>query len=79
MRFKDKNNDGFFKGLGGGFEFTISYARDYGRYYVVASHRKKDIRLNTLWIGVVFPDFDNAVSFCENFKYKDYKCVGGDV
>lgn len=79
MRWTEKNNDGFYKGKNKGFNFTISHARDYNAFYVVASHQKKDIRLNTLWIKKTFATFDLAEEFCKTFDYKKYKCLGDDV
>jgi hypothetical protein len=79
MRWTEKNGDGFYKGKNKGFNFTISRARDYNAFYVVASHQKKDIRLNTLWIKKTFATFDLAEEFCKTFDYKKYKCLGDDV
>lgn len=74
MRFIDKNNSGFYKSKKGGFEFTISFARYYQAWYVVASHLKKDIRLNTLWLykNKTFKTYEDAVSFCEDFDHTKY-------
>ena len=79
MKFKDKNNSGFYKGKGKGFDFTISHSINYKAFYVVASHIKNDIRLNTLWLGKTFPTFDLAMVFCETFNYKKHKCLGRDI
>ncbi len=78
MRLTDKNNDGFYKGKGKGFVFTVSCSRNNSRWYVVASHSKKDIALNTLWINKTFTTFELAESFCESFDYKKYQCIGND-
>jgi hypothetical protein len=77
MTFKDKHNDGFYKAKKGGFEFTVS-SWETKEYYVVASHLKKDIRLNTLWKRLTFPEFDDAVSFCETFNHKEHRTIGED-
>jgi len=74
---ENKNARGFYDGKKGGFEFTITC--NGGRHYVVASHLKKDIRLNTLWIDTDFDTFEDAEIFCENFKWKQYVCIGDDV
>ena len=79
MIFRDKNNDGFYKAKGKGFNFTLSYSINHKAFYVVATHNKKDIRLNTLWINKTFKTFELGVKFCETFDYKKYKCIGGDV
>ena len=74
MKFKDKNNSGFFVGRKNNFQFTISLSMDYNKFYVVASHLKKDIRLNTLWMyrNKVFKTFDDAVNFCEKFNHENF-------
>ena len=78
MKWKeDKNARGFYNSRSGGFEFTIT--NNGGRYYIVASHSKKDIRLNTLWINKDFTTFEDAEIFCENFNYNEYACIGNDV
>ena len=79
MRWEEKNNSGFYKGKNKEFNFTISFSENYGGLYVVASHQKKDIRLNTLWINKTFRSFDLAEQFCETFDYKKYKCLGKDI
>ena len=79
MRWKEENKSGFYRGKNKGFNFTISFAENYVAYYVVASHQKKDIGLNTLWINKTFISFDLAEQFCETFDYKKYKCLGKDV
>ena len=78
MKFKeDKNARGFYKAKKGGFQFTISSSKN--GFYVVAIGQKKDIRLNTLWLGLEFTSFENAENFCTNFDWKQYACIGDDV
>ena len=49
MKWKeDKNARGFYNSRSGGFEFTIT--NNGGRYYIVASHSKKDIRFYTWYV-----------------------------
>lgn len=76
MIFREKNNDGFFRGKNKGFEFTITYSNNYNAFYVVVVHLKKDIRFNSLWSDITFETFDAAKTFCETFDYKKHKCVG---
>ena len=61
------------------FNFTIALSEDHEGYYVLATHQKKDIRLNTLWIKKTFSSFDLAEDFCNTFDYKKYKCLGKDI
>lgn len=78
MKFReDKNARGFYNAKKGGFLFTISSSKN--GFYVVAIGQKKDIRLNTLWIGEEFNTFEYAEIFCENFDWKKYDCIGDDV
>ena len=78
MVFKDnRTSRGFYKAKKNGFEFTISSSLE--KFYVVAIHLKKDIRYNSLWTNYVFDDFEKAVSFCESFNHKLYRCLGSDV
>jgi hypothetical protein len=78
MIFKDnRQSRGFFKAKKNGFEYVIS-ATD-NKFYVVASSLKKDIRFNSLWSNLRFNNFEDAVSFCKNFNYKSYRCLGSDV
>ena len=79
MRWKDKNNDGFYEVENKGFYFTISHARDYDAFYVVVSHQKKDIRLNTLWENKTFKTFELAEEFCETFDYRKHRCIGDNT
>ncbi len=80
MRFtEDKKAKGFYKGRNKGFNFTISHARNYRAFYVVARSLKKDIILNTLWINLKFETFLKAEEFCENFDWKKYDCIGNDA
>jgi len=58
-----------------GFKFSYTFINE---WYVVVSHLKKDIRLNTLWIGLKFKDESAVIDWCENFDYKQYKCLGKD-
>lgn len=72
MKFRDSKNSGFYKAKGKGFEFVLSWSRYHKGWYVVASHLKKDIRLNTLWKGLDFEDFEEGIAFCETFNHKDH-------
>lgn len=84
LNFKDKDSTGFWKAKHKGWEYTISLYRGSEQYYVVASHLKKDIRLNTLWmIGhteCAFSTFEAAAGWCEKFDYRNYikYCLGDD-
>jgi len=78
MKFREnKNVRGFYEGKKGDFEFTISTSKN--GWYIVASHLKKDIRFNTLWINKEFDTKEIAQEFCETFDYKKYDCIGDDV
>lgn len=77
MKFYEKNT-GFFEGKKNGFNFTIASAYE-DDYYVVASHLKKDIRLNTLWIKKTFKTKEIAEKFCEKFDYTLYNCIGDNA
>jgi len=79
MRFRDKNNDGFFIGKNKGFEFTITHSINQNAFYIVAVHIKKDIRFNSLWSDTTFKTFDEAKTFCETFDFKKHKFIGDDI
>lgn len=79
MIFRDKNNDGFFRGKNKDFQFTIANSNNHNTFYVVAVHLKKDIRFNSLWNNITFETFDEAKIFCETFDYKKHKCMGDDI
>jgi hypothetical protein len=62
-------------GQKGGFKFSYAFIDE---WFVVVSHLKKDIRLNTLWIGLKFKEETDVIDWCENFDYKNFKCLGSD-
>lgn len=72
MRFANKN--GTYKGRKNGFNFTIYYSEEYCAFYVVASHRNRGIRYNSMWSDKKFENFNDASEFCETFDYRKCNC-----
>jgi hypothetical protein len=62
-------------GKKGEFKFSYCFIEE---WFVVVTHLKKDIRLNTLWIGLKFKGEEEIIDWCENFNYKNFKCLGAD-
>lgn len=62
---------------GNDFKFLIHEISRY--YFIVANHKTKDIRFNSLWENIQFATLEEAKAFCENFDYKKHKPLGNDV
>lgn len=42
-------------------------------------HKTLNIRYNSLWSGIDFPDLQSAYDWCEKFKPEDFECLGADA
>ena len=82
MNFKKKRNspfdkDYYYKASKNNFEFNVN---DDFKISVFVSHKKKDIRFNSLWQkDLTFSSLEDAFKFCEDFDYTKYSCLGKDV
>ncbi len=65
-------------GIKNGFKFTVSLSYNC-KYYVLVNHKTLDIRYNSLWSGIDFPDLQSAYDWCEKFKPEDFECLGADA
>lgn len=66
-----------YAGSANGFNFTIAINKV--KWYVVADHKKKDIRFNSLWSNLEFDSLELATAFCESFDYTKHNCLGNDL
>lgn len=81
MNFKKKRSSPFdrtdyYKASKNNFEFTV---HDNDKIFIVAFHKKKDIRFNSLWEKLTFNSLEDAFKFCEDFDYTKHSCLGKDV
>ena len=59
--------------------FIFNYSQNSSKWYVVVNHTKLDIWFNTLWQNIEFDTEEETQTWCENFDYQKYKCIGDDV
>jgi hypothetical protein len=63
-------------GQKGGFRFTYAFIDG---WYVTVNHIVKYIKYNSLWMNIYFKDESEVINWCENFYYKNFKCLGTDA
>lgn len=84
MNFKKKRNspfdkDYYYKASKNNFEFTV-HDNDNDKIFIVAFHKKKDIRFNSLWQkDLTFSSLEDVFKFCEDFNYTKHSCLGKDL
>lgn len=81
MKFREINSrfsTPRYKGIKNKFTFEVSKNRN-ERYYVMVYHKTLNIRYNSLWSGIDFPDLQSAYDWCEKFKPEDFECLGADA
>lgn len=84
MKFKQiRNKERFsttvrYRGTKNGFKFEVASGNNQ-KYYVLVNHKTLDIRYNSLWGGIDFPDLQAAYDWCELFDSANFECVGNDV
>ena len=83
MKFKEMRmpwgSNKWFNAVKGGFEFTYSTSNQNGELFVMANHKTKDIRYNSLWESLTFETKEEVEVFCENFDYVEHSCLGKDL
>ena len=84
MKFKEKkmgwgSRNKWFVGYKNGFELMYTTTNQNGQLYVMASHKTKDIRYNSLWESMTFETKEEVELFCENFDYVEHSCLGKDL
>lgn len=63
----------------GGFKFSLAICRGTSTYYLTVEHSTKDIRWNSLWQEITWPNVDDAMKFATQWNAVNYKCIGCDV
>jgi uncharacterized protein YxeA len=74
FRFYPEINEQFFyKGQKNNFSFIVQQNHRL-KWYANVTHKKQDIRYNSLWDKITFESKEEAFEWCDSFDHTNYAC-----